>query len=82
MKMVLGASTSVVTGPAFGGGVGRRAEAKPALPAVVRNAERLGLFKGLCLSDGAGKRRAAARGVIEALEHIAREAGAPSRHNS
>ncbi|KAF4953844.1 hypothetical protein FGADI_5636 [Fusarium gaditjirri] len=27
MKMVLGASTSVVTGPAFGGGVGRRAEA-------------------------------------------------------
>ncbi|KAF5598484.1 hypothetical protein FPCIR_3047 [Fusarium pseudocircinatum] len=27
MKMVLGASTSVVTGPEFGGGVGRRAEA-------------------------------------------------------
>jgi len=27
MKMVLGASTSVVTGPAYGGGVERRAEA-------------------------------------------------------
>jgi hypothetical protein len=46
-------------------------EAKPALPAALRNAERLGLLRGLCKHGRPGKGNTAGTGILDALAAIA-----------
>jgi hypothetical protein len=45
-------------------------DARAAVPALVRNAERLGLLKGLFRADGRGKKAEAAEVVMKAIETI------------
>jgi hypothetical protein len=56
------------------------AESKPALPAVVRNAERLAIFKGAATAgdDVRTRRQRLAREVFEAMEEIVQQASARS----
>src|SRR5207245_2151527 len=52
-------------------------EAKPALPAALRNAEQLGLLRGICKHGRPGKASAAGTGILDALAAIAQAAPAP-----
>jgi hypothetical protein len=51
------------------------AEARPAVPAVIRNAERLGILKKSALSSGKGNRQEIVRQLLENLERMAGTAG-------
>jgi hypothetical protein len=56
------------------------AEAKPALPAIIRNAERLNIFKGTSTAGDEVKtrRQRLAREVFEAMDDIVQESAAHS----
>jgi hypothetical protein len=49
---------------------GMGSAAKPAVPAVIRNAERLGLFKGLTRAEGHVRKEKLVEEVVAALLHI------------
>ena len=54
------------------------AAARPAVPAIVRNAERLGVLKGLFQGDGHGKKAERAEVVMKAIETILQKPGGAS----
>jgi hypothetical protein len=51
------------------------ADARPAVPAVIRNAERLGILKKAALSSGNGKRGEIVKDLLENLERMAGTSG-------
>jgi hypothetical protein len=58
------------------------AEARPAVPAMIRNAERLGLLRKALLTGQRGKRQDAADALAELMEHIVAPASESARQGA